>query len=1113
MVRTKRKPQKVGLSSARRTRSGRRILALVSSTTKAKKKRRKTTVEEEEEWFDEEHAEEIVEKTSEKPPPKKKKKNNEKTKKINRSKEEDTEEENTEEEKKKTTRSQTKKKSTSKKKVSSVEEEKVEETDKTNKSQQQPKGKKKTKKNTTQQNNESDSEKSLMEEEEENEEEKEEKKEENKKAKKKSKKSTAMVHLQADNRKQDPILMKTVCFNVDVGYGKKLVELIGEREDDEDWIDDASVKVEGKRFLFGTIVRLSSQKKNSLNSYDVQWESSGVGEVSIDLPVLISAIETADQVTKLVNSKISKRNKSLYKPSHLFGSSVARALMLIEEGEDGDPLGSDEDSDEEDGSISNIFTDLRNHDEIFGLAPEYLDEGNDALTTNEEDNCGNIRFQWSSNVHLNAPGEKSNYGDTKVKAQHIRCFASPLSSLMAFVPMKIFKAMVYFSNIYAHGVMENNNTNTISGALWTNDVTLKEMMTFWGILIHMCLRPTPGQTYVSCWSNYSWHPYTRNMPLRRFQQIRSVLHLNDNSKMEGSSDQLFKVRLLLNCLKNTFPSYLQLGDEVALDEASVASRSKYGRNLIFYNPSKPDKYHFRFYLLCCATSFAAVRLRVHTNDRSDLADGFSGDVITEEEKNEVDENDEDEDDGEAGRKKKKKTKISSIVMDMCRPLFGSGRVVNMDNYYSSPEVAVMLKRKGVFMRGTCRKNRRGFPKGVLYTKSEATKLRRGNYKLMVDPNNKMVCYGWVDGSPVQIISTADGSVSASCVQRKLGAEATNVKAPLCVKMYNKKMQGVDRHDQMRATFSLVARHGFKKYYIKLMLGLMDMAITNAFIHYKLVNPELGTRSTARYDFMNGLANALCTTNWNDFGNSEEGRSTDTIFNALCMSNQVEDATIDQDIMLQQEEIIAGENEESNSNNYYCQPISYKKFIDKDRNKRGSLRCQVCIFEGRKTRELRNVAICSQHALRLCIVAHDHVKLYKDEETKEEINDYSWRAPEGLSCWQKAHQFYIPRGLFDISPIPISVESPSGQMPRFQKSKVSSDIYTKKRIAFGLKECKRGRQKQKKEKTPPGGYVQEIEEVGETHIEEAHDLRPLGSPRQSMQLGQGIHLEEVHMQEL
>jgi hypothetical protein len=62
------------------------------------------------------------------------------------------------------------------------------------------------------------------------------------------------------------------------------------------------------------------------------------------------------------------------------------------------------------------------------------------------------------------------------------------------------------------------------------------------------------------------------MTLRRFQQIRSVLHFNDNSNITGSNDAAFKVRLL-NCVKLTFPKYLELGDEVALDEASVACRS------------------------------------------------------------------------------------------------------------------------------------------------------------------------------------------------------------------------------------------------------------------------------------------------------------------------------------------------------------------------------------------------------------------------------------------------------------------------------------------------------------------------------------------------------------
>ena len=68
--------------------------------------------------------------------------------------------------------------------------------------------------------------------------------------------------------------------------------------------------------------------------------------------------------------------------------------------------------------------------------------------------------------------------------------------------------------------------------------------------------------------------------------------------MDGSNDALFKVRPLLNALKITFPCYLKLGDETALDEASGASRSKYGSYVIFFNPTKPGgKLHFRFYLM------------------------------------------------------------------------------------------------------------------------------------------------------------------------------------------------------------------------------------------------------------------------------------------------------------------------------------------------------------------------------------------------------------------------------------------------------------------------------------------------------------------------------------
>ena len=87
------------------------------------------------------------------------------------------------------------------------------------------------------------------------------------------------------------------------------------------------------------------------------------------------------------------------------------------------------------------------------------------------------------------------------------------------------------------------------------------------------------------------------------------------------------MRPLLNTLKKTLGLYLNVGDEIALDESSAACHSKYGRALIFYNPSKPTgKYHFRFYLCCCATSYAIIRLHVHTRNTCDLADGYNPDA-------------------------------------------------------------------------------------------------------------------------------------------------------------------------------------------------------------------------------------------------------------------------------------------------------------------------------------------------------------------------------------------------------------------------------------------------------------------------------------------------------
>jgi Transposase IS4 len=101
--------------------------------------------------------------------------------------------------------------------------------------------------------------------------------------------------------------------------------------------------------------------------------------------------------------------------------------------------------------------------------------------------------------------------------------------------------MAYYSNVYAHHRVATSENGLVSGTKWKSDISVDEMMKFFGILFKMVLRPTPGQTYTSCWNDTQRHPYTVHMRLRRFQQIRSVLHFNENSNITGSNDAAFKV--------------------------------------------------------------------------------------------------------------------------------------------------------------------------------------------------------------------------------------------------------------------------------------------------------------------------------------------------------------------------------------------------------------------------------------------------------------------------------------------------------------------------------------------------------------------------------------------
>jgi hypothetical protein len=126
-------------------------------------------------------------------------------------------------------------------------------------------------------------------------------------------------------------------------------------------------------------------------------------------------------------------------------------------------------------------------------------------------------------------------------------------------------------------------------------------------------------------------------------------------------------------------------------------------------------------------------------------------------------------------------------------------------------------------------------------------MPRGTARCVVNPTHNLVAVGWLDNKPVHFISTADTTAMHS-VQRRIGSTKVDVPAPEVVCRYNKYMGGVDRHDKLRSTFSLAKRHKFKKYYVKLLLFVMDVALTNAWIYYRMVNDNVKKNDQARADF-------------------------------------------------------------------------------------------------------------------------------------------------------------------------------------------------------------------------------------------------------------------------
>lgn len=347
-----------------------------------------------------------------------------------------------------------------------------------------------------------------------------------------------------------------------------------------------------------------------------------------------------------------------------------------------------------------------------------------------------------------------------------------------------FNLLVIQTNLY-HCQMKELYKNSAKTLSWA-EVTTSEMKKFLGLVILM------GQTKKSHWRDYwSRDPlveapiFPKTMSRKRFEQILTFFHLNDNTQNTNSGDRLYKIRPLLDYIIPKFQSLYTPKQQLSLDEAMIPWRGRISFRT--YNPAKITKYGILVRILCESESGYICNFEVYTGEGK---------------------------------------KLQETILSVLKPYLGYWHHVYQDNYYNSVSTAEILLKNKTLVCGTIRENR-GLPK-VLIEKSK--NLQRGEMTFV--RKGPILFITWKDKRLVRMISTIHDASMKSTGKRKRNS-ADDIVKPMCIIQYNKHMKGVDRADQYLANSSIFRKS--IKWSKKVAFFLINCTLFNAFKIYSNSN--------------------------------------------------------------------------------------------------------------------------------------------------------------------------------------------------------------------------------------------------------------------------------------
>ncbi|CAK1603350.1 unnamed protein product [Parnassius mnemosyne] len=276
---------------------------------------------------------------------------------------------------------------------------------------------------------------------------------------------------------------------------------------------------------------------------------------------------------------------------------------------------------------------------------------------------------------------------------------------------------------------------------------------------------------------------------------------------ETGFDKLYKIRPLLDQINQRCQNNARNTRSQSIDESMVKFKGR--STLKQYMPLKPVKRGYKIWARADSKTGYLFHFQVCTGKGDNVETGLG----------------------------------SSVVKTLAQPLIDEGcsAHISFDNFFSSYDLLQYLYDHGIYSTATARNDRLGMP--VLVKKptglrncgeimkrqnKKLKQLQKGQYKWRV--RNNVGFSIWKDTKLVTIMSTAfHPKEEATCQRTQKDGSKRPFPCPRSVVEYSKRMGGVDKFDQQKATYDVARRS--KKWWKRLFFFLFDVAITNAHILY------------------------------------------------------------------------------------------------------------------------------------------------------------------------------------------------------------------------------------------------------------------------------------------